>query len=375
MVSRRRFSLAFAALAAACLSFTSIAADKPASDAAPPQAVVIYGDRDNGFALATLLTEVGLKCRPVPYTSVTAEWTTDVDLVVIASCCPGGFNLDTVWNKTLLDRVGNARILACGNTGASLLGTKHLLIGHPNGAHWPNTPLEADLNRAELERQGMQLLDKPLQVLDPAIKDDPEFPIIFIAIYPHEAADNHGVGGEPHVSHIGIHDGGAFPEGTFGIARISLNEHHWMISRQGNYTLWGADARIGDITEAGKKLFANLAWHLAHLAPQPLKFPEKVYVEGVRRATLIGGGRDEVYYALNRVGRLNLRLEWEGDATMMLMVHGPVVNRVDGKSPLAIALPVTQNIVGEELKIEVASFALAEGAECPFELSVDLATD
>jgi hypothetical protein len=269
-----------------------------------------------------------------------------------------------VWSASLLDRVGTARVVACGNTGASLLQTKALLIGHPNGAHWSNQPAMAQVARSKLNGPLVSLLDKPHQL---QTRDDE--PAKFTL------AEGVTGGADPYepsqTQHIGIYDSGTFPEGTQGIARMDGEDHHWVICRQGNYTLWGVDSMVAEMTDDGRKLLANLCWHLAHAAPEPLVFPEKRFVEDSVEGKLLGRSRGEFYHELARTGRLTIRLTWKGDNTMMLMTHQAFTQRVDGASPLTITYPVNDAMQGRHVEIDVTSFDLPEGAECAYEVTLD----
>jgi hypothetical protein len=319
-----------------------------------PQAVVIYADRENGFELTTLLLQVGVEAKPVRNSAVTEDWTTDVDLVVVAACCQDKDG-DPAWSPTLLDRIGDARVLACGNAGARLYETKNLIVSRPNSAHWKGHGVTARFDKQELDVSQQDIFKHPI---DLQLKADADR-TFGISIHEKDA--------DPGDS-LGIHDGGAFPEGTTGFARIS--QHHWLISQQGNYMLWGPDARADEMTKEAKQLWANLAWRLAHASPAPLVFPAKKYVEKTKKATLVGGWTNEYFHAIARPGEITLRLVWELDEPMMLMTHGPFVRRVDGKSPLEITYPVNEPLVGEEIQIDIASFNLDEGKELPYRLDV-----
>jgi hypothetical protein len=71
------------------------------------------------------------------------SWTTDVDLVVVTACCPGAPVKPPRWSPTLLDRVGEARVLACGAAGIALCDTKKLLVGLRQARHYPKTSRRA----------------------------------------------------------------------------------------------------------------------------------------------------------------------------------------------------------------------------------------
>ena len=97
------------------------------------RAVVIYGDADNGAAFAALLRGAGMTCEQIAQSEVGGDWRAQADLVVFLSCCRGGYGRRSGWDLGLLDRLGTARVLACGDSGAALLQTKQLLVGHPHG--------------------------------------------------------------------------------------------------------------------------------------------------------------------------------------------------------------------------------------------------
>jgi hypothetical protein len=337
-------------------AISCLATEMAGADKSPKQVLLVYGDRSNALAFASLLLDVDLRCRMRSQDAFATSSASGADLVVVLSCCQGGWGQPPVWNGSPLDRLGDARVLACGDAGASLLQTKKLLIGHPHGAHWTGSRVAATIPAAVLHGEARRLVEVPHDI---SVGEAEELSITL------QVADSVG-------EHIGIFDGGEFPSGTQGVGRINGERHHWLIASQGNYTLWGAGTRARDLTNIGQKLFANLCWRLAHAKPEPLIFPEKELVdEGLHRGTLTGGGREERYLSIDRTGRLVIRLEWRSAAMMMLMTHDAHTQRVDGRSPLEIAFDVAENMRGRELQIEVGSFQLREGEKCPFDLTID----
>lgn len=317
--------------------------------------VLICGDQKNGEAFATLLRESGMKCKVLAQSEVPGDWRPEVDLVVFLSCCDGGYGRRAAWDPALLDGIGTARVLACGNSGAALLQTKKLLIGHPHG--WHDTRLPKVIVVPDQVATGAtgQILRKPKKLTEQIHGD--------VSIKIHV--------GEGKLEHIGIYDGGSFPAGITGIGRESTDKHHWMICKQGNYTLWGANSRADNLTEAGKGLFVNLCWFLAKTGPEQLVFPEKVQIaSGRHRGILTGGTRDEYYFTVTQKGNLRLTLEWDQPTTMMFITHKPLWKRVDGSSPLEIRHQIGEDKADAQFRIGVSSFRLPEGDMCPYRLTI-----
>ena len=288
----------------------------------------VYGDATNAAAFADLLKAAGLTCRTLPQTEIpdqahAVERPPDLpaaDLVVFLACCRGGWSAGQAWYAGLLEGLGTARVLACGNSGAALLQTRHLLIGHPNGWHGLDAPKVVLFPRDVVANAEGEILRRPHDLLG-AARDD-------MAVEIHAGTNA--------LEHVGIYDNGRFPEGTVGLGREPADRHHWIICRQGNYALWGADSRYEALTEDGRALFANLCWYLAHLPPQELAWPQKEFLKpGVHEAVLRGGARHQYFLALQKPGPLRLGLEWKGTNVMMFMPHDPLVKRGDGRSPLA----------------------------------------
>jgi hypothetical protein len=363
MSTARRWAAAIAVLfatGAPCFAQTIDEEDSP-------RAVVIYAERENGLELATLLLEVGIDATPVRFADLTEQWTTDADLVVIAACCPVG-DAKSAWSETFLDRLGAARVLACGDSGGQLFMQKKLLVSRDHAVHWETNSAAAVFNDQRTAAVYQDLLERPNVVeTEPRPRGlrrlaGPELQHVRL-----QQPDT------PERNNLGIYDGGAFPDGSVGIARVDGGGHHWLICQQGNYTLWGASARAAEMTREAKHLWANLAWQLAHAKPAPLVVPPKEYIDDAHAATLKGGWRGKYFHAIEQMGEVTVRLEWEGDEQFMLLCRGPFVRRMDGGSPLEVTFPVNAFLVGNELEIQVAAFALEEGAECPYELTVEWA--
>jgi ankyrin repeat protein len=314
--------------------------------------LVIYGDKQNADGFAALLENQGLECTAIPERTAKVGLSESYDLVITLSCCSGGYYRQP-WNANLLNEVGSARVLACGEAGAALLQTKALLIGYPNGWHGARSPKRILFPKTVTTGPFSTILRSPNDLL---------------SIYGETIIEIHS--GTEKLEHIGIYDGGTFPAGTQGIGREE-DLHHWIICKQGNYTLWGADSRIDNLTSQGKKLFVNLCSFLAEASPEPLVFPEKQYItEDKHHGVLKGGARDEYSFIIRKTGRLKLTLEWDRDNTMMFMSRKPLTERVDGKSPLEIVHDVDEEICKKEFRLVVHSFQLPENIECPYSISI-----
>lgn len=338
--------------------------------------ILIYGDADNGKAFSELLHNDGMACEMVAQAEIGSDWCPEADLLVFLACCRGGWGTPSPGSTGILDRVGSARVLACGNTGATLLGSKKLLIGYPQGAHSKYLPKIIKFPREIVTGPMGQILQSPKKLVD-TVNDR-------VSIEIHS--------GKGKLSEVMIYDGGHFPAGTMGIG--GNGQHHWTICKQGNYTLWGAESSAGNLTNQGRDLFANLCWYLANAKPEQLVFPEKVRVKaGTHDGTLEGGGRDQYYYTIKQEGELFITLEWDPDIkdvwekpapiepqcllahrrhdpSMTMMTGEPVNKRVDGESPLEIRLQIPPEKIGAEFKITIGSFRLREGAKCPYRLTI-----
>jgi ankyrin repeat protein/thiol-disulfide isomerase/thioredoxin len=314
--------------------------------------LLIYGDRQNADGFATILQDQGLECTVMPEQIAKGGFAGSYDLVITLSCCSAGYDRQT-WNSSFLDNIGDARVLACGDAGAALLQTKDLLIGHPHGWHGTHAPKRILFPKVVTTGPLSTILQNPNNLL--STQDE-----TIIEIHS---------GTEP-LEHIGIYDGSKFPSGTQGIGREETDAHHWMICKQGNYTLWGANSRIDNLTPEGKKLFVNLCSFLAEASSEPLIFPEKSYLtEGKHHGILRGGATDEYSIIIQKTGKLKLTLEWHRDNTMMFMSHSPLTKRVDGKSPLEIVHTINEELCRKEVHLVVGSFELPEGIECPYSIT------
>jgi hypothetical protein len=338
-------------LAVVCTVSAARAAES-AADGAPRRAVVIYGDRDNGFELTTLLIEAGLDCKPVPYPSVDADWSTDVDLVVAAPCCPGGWRLDTHWNSSLLDRVGEARVLACGDTGAALLATKKLVVGHPWGFHAGATT--ASFSGEALREPAVEMLRTPHNL---APKSGDAFSVqIQSNLVP--------------VTSIGIYDFGKFRPGTVGIARIDHERHHWLICQQGNFLLWGAGTLAANMTDQARLLFANVAWHLAHAQPAPLIFPDRQSVLESDSNSMPSGSSRLYVHPVERAGQVTLRLHPLSGEAMTLIIQSPLERRLDGDALMEATFRVDEATIGQEIEFEIRSNGTSPDKTCDYLVDV-----
>ena len=291
MVSRRRITPALTALAGACLSFSSIAADEPASDAASRRSIVIYGDRDNGFALATLLTEVGPQMpAPSPTPTLrpigrpTSTWSSS------ASCCPGRLSTWTPCGaRSLLDRIGDVRVLACGNTGASLL-------EHEEAADRPSQR-------------------RPIGRIVPVGNCLPGWlrPKVCAQRVLGSSAHRMAPGADDRVRPwtIQTQQSDRYRLAHRHLRRRDVSRRHRRHRPHQRRKAPLADLPTGQLHALGRRLprrrhdgrrpancWRNLAWHLAHAAPAPLVFPEKAISKAIRaRQRSSAAPTDEAYYA------------------------------------------------------------------------------
>lgn len=326
------------------------------AEASGEKVAIVYGEKENAEGFADLLRSADVDCQLFAKTDLDQSWEPKVDLVVFLSCCEEEGSFRTHWDPSLLDRLGTARVLACGDSGAALLQTKRLLVGHPNGWHNSHSEKVVLFPEEVIQSPVGKILSHPYDLIGNATGD------YSITIH----------SGVPLLIHIGIYDGGHFPKGTLGIGREAGDYHHWIISKQGNYVLWGAESHISNLTSDGKKLFVNLCSYLTHAEPEELIFPEKVYLsDGIHEGVLRGGWNDQYYYAIKEAGNLTFRLEWDNEVRFMMMTHGPASERVDGQSPLQITHELGKYDVDEELRLRITSFQLPEGEECPYRLTID----
>jgi hypothetical protein len=222
---------------------------------------LVFGDKANAESFAAMLSQTGLRYQLLPQSAFETEAAggqremLGVDLVVVLSCCKGGYGASYHWAPSTLDRFASARVLACGDSGASLLQTKELIIGHPHGAH--GFPRQIAFPLEVINGPFRQVLTTPNDLLG---KQQGE---VVITIDARRGS----------TETVGMYDGGGFPAGTQGIGRAAREEHHWMICKQGNFVLWGADSHANDLTEQGKALFVNLCWCLAHAESEELILP------------------------------------------------------------------------------------------------------
>jgi len=309
----------------------------------------VYGDEANANGFVQLTESVGLSCSTMPQEEFT--WGQgDVQLIVTLPCCSG-----REWSKGVLDRCGDSRILAMGDSGAALLGTKSLLVGHPHGAQGTRLPKAVVFPKEVVNSRLGGILLRPRRL----ITGDEESVRIQI---------HHGAG---KLHHVGIYDSGRFPKGTTGIGRGERTLHHWMIAKQGNFVLWGADSRADNLSEDGKNLLVNLCWYLVHAQPELLIFPEKAYLKlGDSEHVLIGGARDKFWLKPFGLKGIRLTLEWQASNTMMFMTHNPR-KRVDGRSPLTIKHDISRRRGDGDMSIVVHSFRLPEGKQCKYRVRIE----
>jgi hypothetical protein len=155
---------------------------------------------------------------------------------------------------------------------------------------------------------------------------------------------------------IGVYDGGS-PDiaGFEGIARWSTFPNHWPISRQGNFVLWGFDAPVEQMTDAGKLLFVNLliSHKLRPEAPlsQALKKQEYIQPGAVSAWLSALFPRNSFYFQVRKPGGISARLSWTpAERPLALILNGQARSldkpddrpfaRKDGVSPLEVVLDV-----------------------------------
>ncbi len=306
----------------------------------------LLGDllRETGFTVtvadaARLFDEV-----PVP----------EADLVLIP---PASEERSVPWSRSgepLFGRLRGRRVLAMGESGAEILGQGDLLVGNPNGWHGRRLPKEVALPRNLENGPFRRLLLEPSPI---AVRRD--------------AAGDAWVTierGPGERDHVGIYDHGAFPHGTIGIGRERSDGHHWLVARQGNFTLWGADTPVESMTPEGVALLLNLCDALIQLPHEDLRWREyAVLSAGTAERVLRGGHRDHLEFVPHRPGRHTIRLEWEGPGTMTLLASDPAQRR-DGRSPLAFKWTAAE--AGDPIRFKVGSFDLPEGAQRAYTVTI-----
>ena len=343
------FSLAVAFALAALASRSANGAEQGPHG---KRAVLLYGDRLNAEGFLAPLRASGLVCQALPQRTALEKQNPRADLIVCLACCD-----PRRWDHKFFEWAGESRVIAMGDSGAALLEKKMLLIGHPHGWHGTRRPKVVLFPQEVLRGPYRKLLLSPNDLL----KGRAGATRIEI---------HSGVG---KLEHIGICDGGKFPEGTVGIGRELKSTHHWMIAKQGNYLLWGANSRAENLTEAGNALFVNVCGFLSNAKPEPLVFPEKRVVgSGRHKGTLVSGWRNKYYLIPTAPGKLVIRLEWSARNTMMLLVSGAIRKREDGVSPLVFSHEITATHLGKEIEIQIGSFALPKDKKCDYRLHIDL---
>lgn len=184
---------------------------------------------------------------------------------------------------------------------------------------------------------------------------------------------------------IGVYDFGSPAVGGFeGIGRWPAHPNHWPIARQGQYALWGFTASADQLTESGKRLFANL---LAEHRTRPLAtLSQLTKVEYVKPGLISERltaqfSKHEWFVQLRRPGRIQASLLWQpAERGLALILNGPgqvgYFSRKDGTSPLVIEFEATAEHVskGSDWRISVSAFGSLEKA-IDYRLDLSFPTD
>ena len=312
--------------------------------------VLLTTDKADGQAYAVLLEASGISSTIVAPSDFTKGRYDDAKLALCLHDCGDG-----PWVKSLFEFGTRGKVLAMGESGAEMFGEMGLLVGSNHAWHGASLPKDVYIPGDILRGPFRSIFREPFDFL----YDGPSE----LRLRLHDAPVQ--------LAHVGIYDGGRFPEGTVGIAREVDDKHHWIVSKQGNFALWGCDSRARELTEQGRGLFVNLAWYLLNSTSEPLRFPEKRFARsGANSGTLSGGGQEKWYFMPEREGMTFFTLEWEGDNTMMFHVREPF-QRKDGHSPLELRIGVSDAELDTPKKVTVGSFSLDEGESCPYVIRVE----
>ena len=312
--------------------------------------VLLTTDTADGQAYAVLLEASGISSTIVAPSDFAKGRYDDAKLAVCLSDCREG-----PWVKSLFEFGTRGKVLAMGESGAEMFGEMGLLIGNPHAWHGDSLPKDVHIPREVLRSSLRAIFSEPFDFL----YENPSE----LRLRLHD--------GPGCLAHVGIYDGGRFPEGTVGIAREVDDKHHWIVSKQGNFALWGCDSTARELTEQGQALLVNLAWYLLNSTFEPLRFPEKRFARsGANSGTLVGGGRGLWYFVPERPGEVVFTLEWQGSNTMMFHVREPF-QRKDGHSPLELRIGVSDAELHTPKKLTVGSFSLDEDESCAYVIRVE----
>jgi hypothetical protein len=170
---------------------------------------------------------------------------------------------------------------------------------------------------------------------------------------------------------MGIYDQGSPDIGGFeGIARWNKYQNHWPIARQGNYLLWGINAPLDQMTEAGKHLFVNLLINHKLRASVPLTQAIKShgYVQpGLEHDLLNTQFTNNTYYfKVREPGQVTAKLSWTPPDRQLTLVMNCLTlqnkrllfGRKDGVSPIEVGLEATDTppVREQEWKVDVITF-------------------
>jgi thiol-disulfide isomerase/thioredoxin len=312
--------------------------------------VLLTTDTADGQAYAVLLEASGISSTIVAPSDFAKGRYDDAKLAVCLSDCREG-----PWVKSLFEFGTGGKVLAMGESGAEMFGEMGLLVGSNHAWHGDRLPKDVHIPPSVLRGPFRNIFREPFDFL----YDEPSE----LRLRLHD--------GPGQLAYVGIYDGGQFPKGTLGIAREVNDTHHWTVCAQGPYTLWGIDSSGNELTEQGRALFVNLAWHLLSSPSEPLQFPEKRFLSiGTNAGTLTGGGRETWYFMPEHQGTVVVTLEWQERNTMMFHVREPF-QRKDGRTPLTLSMDVPEAQVSLPKKVTVGSFSLDEGESCPYVIRVE----
>ena len=321
---------------------------------ADPDILLLTTDNEEGQAYETLLDGSGMSSAIVAPADFARGSDNSAKLIICLRDCGSGS-----WVESLFEFGKRGKVMAIGEAGAEAFGEMGLLIGNPNGWHGDSLPKDVYIPQGVLRGPLRAVFTEPFDFL---YQKPSEIRL--------RLCDGQG-----RLGHVGIYDGGTFPEGAVGIARETSDQHHWIVCSQGPYTLWGIDSFIGDLAEQGRALFVNLTWYLLNAPLEKARFPEKRFLSmGTNAGTLTGGGREIWYFMPEREGRVVFTLDWNESSTMMFHVREPF-DRKDGQSPLVIRVDFSEGELGIPKRLTVGSFSLEEGRSCSYAIHVEQVDD
>lgn len=323
--------------------------------------VLLVGPGDETGPYATLLGAAGF---------TVAERTLDArdldeaieaaTLVVLAPGIPVRQVLPGGPKDRTFERIRKKKIVAMGDGGANVLDGGDLLVG---GSHcWTvvGSPAMVMLGRSLEKTPFASLLKGPCPI---EAGVDEEGTAGLRLCNGHESGE-----------HREAYDGGEFPAGTLGIGLGSADAHHWAIAKQGDYVLWGPGCPASSLTVDGERLFVNLCDAMVRASHEELVFPPKRFLEVGEMNGVLLGGHSEIYYVVARAeGKTRVELSWSSANTIHFYKYGPAMEDCDleeGESPLVLEWEIRKGDVGTEYMLDIHSFDLTEGRECPYVINV-----